>query len=75
LELEARVKDRTLQLEKTKSSLEQNLIALEWSQKETEQQLKELELLNQTMLGRETKMAELKEELVRLKNNHATKST
>jgi nitrate/nitrite-specific signal transduction histidine kinase len=81
--LEKKVKERTAELEKSKSGLEEMVILrtaeLEKSKSELEQmvldrteeiqgKLAELEKVNAVMVGRELKMLELKQEIEALKN-------
>jgi HAMP domain-containing protein len=64
--LEKRIKDRTAELEKLKIGLEQTV---EERTKALEAKLVEMDRMNKHMIGRELKMAELKEELDKLKGN------
>ena len=64
--LEKRVKQRTAELERLKGELEKTVVERTSVLKE---KLEELEQMNKHMIGRELKMAEIKEELKRLKNN------
>lgn len=64
--LEKRIQERTAELEKLKISLEQTV---EERTKTLEAKLIELDRMNKHMIGRELKMAELKAEVDKLKND------
>lgn len=63
-DLEVKVKERTKELENIRDHLEQQV---KQRTSELQDQMRELEHINKTMVGREVKMIELKEEIERLK--------
>lgn len=64
VELEKKIQEKTRELENTKVNLEQEI---DKQTKILQQKVKDLETLNKVMIGRELKMAELKEEVKTMK--------